>query len=333
MICFDSPDIYISLDFASLRTGEKIHIVVEHIAFGIIVDDIVYPDGTTHMGVLGGGGPQTAWGMAAALGSGSTVGLVAGIGDDLDEHTLAPLTAAQIDQAGGRRTDLPTPRAWQVLEFDGTRRQVWRVPGQILGRQLARNRDILPESYQAARSLHWGIHPGDTSSLDFARELEAAGQRVSLEPFKAPDTPLSEDALYAMVTACTIYSPNWEEATRLVGSEDYATVVARFKALDCRYLVLRRGADGADAWDLDTGEGVHVPAYDTAVVDVVGAGNAFCGAFTAQFDAGIKEALCHASTVASYMVEQVGIPPALPDAADYAQRRAVLHAQMEALTL
>lgn len=308
--------------------------MIEHIAFGIIVDDIVYPDGTTHMGVLGGGGPQTAWGMAAALGSGTTVGLVAGIGDDLTDDTLAPLTAAQIDLAGVRTTtDLPTPRAWQVLEFDGSRTQVWRVPGHILGRQLARNWDVLPESYQTARSLHWGIHSADNGSLAFARELEAAGQRVSLEPFKAPDTPLSEDALYAMVTACTIYSPNWEEATLLVGSEDYATVVARFRALDCRYLVLRRGADGADAWDLDAGEGVRVPAYDAAVVDVVGAGNAFCGAFTAQFDAGIEDALCHASVVASYMVEQVGIPPTLPDAADYAQRRAAVRAGMEALAL
>ena len=39
-----------------------------HVAFGIIIDDIVFPDGATHMGVLGGGGPQTAWGMAAARG-------------------------------------------------------------------------------------------------------------------------------------------------------------------------------------------------------------------------------------------------------------------------
>lgn len=51
--------------------------MIEYIAFGIIIDDIVFPDGHTQMSVLGGGGPQTAWGMAAALGSGETVGLVA----------------------------------------------------------------------------------------------------------------------------------------------------------------------------------------------------------------------------------------------------------------
>jgi hypothetical protein len=32
-------------------------------AFGLIIDDIVFPDGQTAMGILGGGGPHTAFGM------------------------------------------------------------------------------------------------------------------------------------------------------------------------------------------------------------------------------------------------------------------------------
>ena len=34
---------------------------MELVAFTIIIDDIVLPDGTTHMGQLGGSGPQTQW--------------------------------------------------------------------------------------------------------------------------------------------------------------------------------------------------------------------------------------------------------------------------------
>ena len=85
--------------------------MITHISFGIILDDIVFTDGFTHMGVLGGGGPQTAWGMAAALGKGDTVGLVAGIGADLDPAALAPLHAAGINLDGVRTTGYPTPRA------------------------------------------------------------------------------------------------------------------------------------------------------------------------------------------------------------------------------
>jgi cytidine kinase len=49
------------------------------ITFSIILDDIVFPDGTTRMGVLGGGGPQTAFGMRLWS---DGVGIAAGVGDD-----------------------------------------------------------------------------------------------------------------------------------------------------------------------------------------------------------------------------------------------------------
>jgi ribokinase len=85
-------------------------------------------------------------------------------------------------------------------------------------------------------------------------------------------------------------------------------------------LALRRGAAGADVWDLEQGRGVFVPAVQTEVVDVVGAGNAFCGALVARLADGLDEAACHASAAASYLIEQVGLPPSLPDPADYARR-------------
>lgn len=295
--------------------------MIQHVAFGIILDDIVFPDGVTRMSVLGGGGPQTAWGMAAALGSGDAVGLVAGVGDDLPPEALAPLRAAGINLDGVRQTEHPTPRAWQITEFDGRRTQVWRVPLPTLGVQLARGWDALPPPYRAARTFHWGIHPDDPGpSLAFATDLIADGRRVSLEPFKPPDRPLSDDELRVMLAACAIFSPNWHEAARLARTDDERALVARFRALGCRVLALRRGAAGADIWDLVEGRGVRVPAVQTAVVDAVGAGNAFCGALVAAWDAGLEEAACHASVAASYLVEQVGLPAALPDRDHYARR-------------
>jgi sugar/nucleoside kinase (ribokinase family) len=306
--------------------------VIDFVAFGIIVDDIVFPQGYTRMGVLGGGGPQTAWGMAAALGSGVRVGLVAGVGRDLDYNALTPLRAAGINLDGVRITDQPTPRAWQVMEFDGRRTQVFRVPGTSLGTQLARRWDVLPESYRAARSFHWGFHPGEGGSLAFARELSEKGRRVCLEPFKPPDHPLDENTVRTMLTACEVFSPNWLEASRLVDSDGCRTLLERFRAFGCRILALRRGADGADVWNLPDGRGVHVPAVQTTVVDVVGAGNAFCGALIARLDENLAEAACHASTAASYMIEQVGLPAALPDLADYARRLAEARAGLRELS-
>lgn len=294
--------------------------MIDLVAFGIIVDDIVFPQGYTRMGVLGGGGPQTAWGMAAARGSGAVVGLSAGVGDDLDADILAPMHAAAINLDGVRTTEHPTPRAWQVLEFDGRRTQVWRVSLSTLGVQLARAWDLLPDSYHSATDFHWGIHPADARSVTFAQELTTKGRRVSLEPFRPSDRPLTDNELGAILSACTVFSPNMLEAQRITGQDAYRDILARFQDQGAQILALRRGAQGADVWDLRSGQGVRVPAVPTDVVDVVGAGNAFCGALLAQLDAGLEVATCHAVAAASYMIEQVGLPESLPDPADYAQR-------------
>lgn len=294
--------------------------MIEHVTFGIILDDIVLPDGQTHMGVLGGGGPQTAWGMAAALGSGETVGLVAGVGDDLDPRALSPLRQAAIDLRGVRVTALPTPRAWQTLEADGRRVQTWRVPPETLGPQLARSFDVLPPEYREARTFHWGVHLTEPDWIDFARALRAQGRLISLEPFRPPSEPLSDGDVQAILAACDVFSPNWYEAALLAGTDDYDAIIETFRALGGQILAIRRGAEGADVWNLPEGRGVHVPAVETTVVDVVGAGNAFCGALVARLRDGIDEAACHASVAASYLIEQIGLPPRLPNPADYARR-------------
>ncbi|NDJ75635.1 MAG: carbohydrate kinase family protein [Chloroflexi bacterium] len=306
---------------------------VQWVTFGIIVDDIVYPDGRTRMGVLGGGGPQTAWGMAAALGTGDAVGLVAGIGDDLDDSVLAPLHVARIDLAGLRHTDLPTPRAWQILEWDGRVIHLWRVdPAQTLGEQLARNRDVLPPTYRAARGFHWGVHPAEPGSLAFARDLRAAGHLVSLEAFRAPQFPLADDELRALLEACDVFSPNLHEAVGITGQHDYRAMLARLRDCGGQTVAVRRGADGADVWDMPAGQGVHVPAVLTQTADEVGAGNAFCGALLARLDAGLETAAAHASAAASYLLEQVGLPETLPDPAEYARRVDSARAGQQALT-
>ena len=87
---------------------------MDFVTFSLIIDDIVFPDGQTAMGVLGGGGPQTAFGMKLWA---SKVGLVAGVGADLPAQAQNWLQAFEIDIQGLRHsTDWPTPRAWQVLE-------------------------------------------------------------------------------------------------------------------------------------------------------------------------------------------------------------------------
>lgn len=293
--------------------------MIDFVSFGIVIDDIVLPDGTTHAGLLGGGGPQTVWGMAAALGSGERVGLAAQVGADLDPDSLQPLRAAGINLDGVRQSDAPTPRAWQRIDAEGTRTHVWQVAPRhsiTFGQSID---EALPENYRNARGFHWGLHP-ENPALDSARMLTARGKHVCLETFKPPEQPLDDQTLRDLLASCHVFSPNWNEAAAITGSGDYAQVITRLRECGCRVLALRRGADGADVWDFEAGRGVRVPSVPVTVVDPVGAGNAFCGALLASLDRGIELAACHAVTAASYMIEQFGLPPRLPETADYERR-------------
>ena len=288
-----------------------------NIAFGIIVDDLVFPDGATRMGVLGGGGPQTAWSMAVALGSGDKVGLVAGVGDDLSDETLAPLKNAGINLDGLRITSHPTPRAWQIHEEDGRRTQVWRTPPRFLGEQLAKNWDVLP--YRDAQNFHWGIHPGD-ADLTFAKELRAEGRRMSLEAFKGASHPLSDLQRVELFSACDVFSAGCDEFASLHENFDEAEAVVEAGNMGLQILVIRKGAQGVSVYDYPNRRAFHADALPVEVVDVTGAGNAFGGAFIARLDDGVLAATCHGLVAAAFMIEQVGLPLNLPDPRAYQNR-------------
>lgn len=83
--------------------------------------------------------------------------------------------------------DLPTPRAWQILEYDGRRTQVWRTPLNV--KQLRPDFGSYPQGFQAAGAYHIGIHP-TYLDYDLLVELRAAVRRaagekgiLSVEPF------------------------------------------------------------------------------------------------------------------------------------------------------
>ena len=67
--------------------------------FTVIVDDLVFADGSTRMGVLGGGGPQTAFGFRTHPGNFS-VGLAARIGPDFPRECEDWLDANGVDSEG-----------------------------------------------------------------------------------------------------------------------------------------------------------------------------------------------------------------------------------------
>lgn len=293
---------------------------MDFVTFTLIIDDIVFPDGQTAMGMLGGGGPQTAFGLRLWA---DAVGLAAGVGADVPAEALAWLKGMGIDTAGLRySSDWPTPRAWQVCEADGRRTQVWRVPGPAIAAQLGRSPDKLPPAYRQAKGYHLGVHP-EAPDLDFIHSLKKTGAVVSVEPFRGPEHPLSATELHALVSAGDIFSPNLAEAEALVGPADPPELLHRLAEAGAGIISLRLGAKGTLAFRADTGETWHIPAIKLAVTDPTGAGNAFCGGFLAGWvqTQNLRLAGLYGSVAASFLLEQTGLPAAASDFRAEARRR------------
>ena len=298
------------------------------VAFGIILDDLVFPDGRTTLGVLGGGGPQTAFGMRLPALAGwmeeSQVGLVASVGHELPPSAREWLASAGIDQAGVRETELPTPRAWQLLEADGRRTQVWRVNGHVIAAQLGHSPERIPERYRRACGFHLGIHP-DEPDWEFIQQLRelpptlpppvsrgevGGGPLISLEPFKPADHPPADAALRHLCGAADIFSPNLAEARSLTGEAAPDELARRLADTGARIVTLRMGTDGSLIYSKAQDTLLHVPAVPTTVVDPTGAGNAYCGGFLAGYiqTGDVLTAARYGAIAASFLVEQVGLP-------------------------
>jgi hypothetical protein len=105
---------------------------LDFVTFTLIVDDLVFWDGTSKMGQLGGGGAQTAWGYQSVTsfncdkgGYQRAVGLAAGVGSDVPSTCLQWLENIGVDVGGiQQHPDAKTSRAWQILEQDGRRHEV-----------------------------------------------------------------------------------------------------------------------------------------------------------------------------------------------------------------
>jgi hypothetical protein len=124
-----------STKFVSKINAIKASGDLDFVTFTLIVDDLVFWDGETKMGQLGGGGPQTAWGYQTVASllhckdgdSRRTAGLAAGVGPDVPFSCLEWLESIGVDISGiQKHQDAKTPRAWQILEQDGRRHEVSR---------------------------------------------------------------------------------------------------------------------------------------------------------------------------------------------------------------
>ncbi len=276
---------------------------------GIIIDDIVYPDGRTQMGVLGGGVSHAAAGM---LIWGQRPGLFASAGRDLPEEARRRLVR-DFDTRGLVVHDLPQARAWQLFEWDGKRTEVWRVDAldPFIHEPLP---DQLPPAYDGVRAVYV---LRDAAQLPLWRARFPAAALL-WEPLQQIMVPGYGAEFRPALASADIVSPNHLEATLVYGFDDPAALVRAMLDDGARIVALRLGPQGSLVGARERGALLRVPAVPVAqVVDQTGAGNTYCGGFLIGWaeTGDLLEAACYGAVAASFALEVTGVadpPPDLP---------------------
>ncbi|MEP7358930.1 MAG: PfkB family carbohydrate kinase, partial [Anaerolineales bacterium] len=281
---------------------------VEYVVVGGLRQDyFITPAGEAHLDQLGGNALYAAvgarlWsqrvGLVARVGSNfpaEWIGVIAGRGIDtrgivvrpepLDTRTFyAYRTLEQRDDtdpaAHFARLGMPLPAA---LEGYATSTEGQADP-QHFSPLAVRPEEIAP-AYLGARAFH--LAPYDFSvHLSYPPLLRAVGGSVTCDPSVRYMFPVYQAQVAGIVRQLAAFLPS-EMETREFFPElagDLWAAAEAFGALGAGCVVLKLGARGQFVYHPATGRKWHVPAYPARVLDVTGAGDAYCGGFLVGLD-------------------------------------------------
>ncbi len=261
----------------------------------LLVDDVVFGDGTTHMARAGGALFHAALAAAAC---GLSVGCTSVVGTDYPADALDLLRARGVSLDGVRSLAKPGVRAW-LLHEDGTRRMVLRE-GRPTHEEVSPATDDVPPAWRTAPFAHVAPMPF-TSQRAFVDAAGDGGRFLSLDPLR----PVGDDTLdewRGLTARCDAFLASDDEM-RLTGDPR-----ARLEALAVgrlRYAVHKRGAEGGFLLDTQEGALWRWEALPVTVRDVTGAGDAFAAGFLAALRGGlaVERALALGAAAASVAVE------------------------------
>ena len=129
------------------------------------------------------------------------------------------------------------------------------------------------------RAFHCSPIDWETTRSCVAAARRAGTPQISLDPgLWIGQRPLAE--VKALLAQCDAFLPSEAEARLLFGPEMGRQKMARRLAADGPpIVVLKLGAEGSLVYQRELERFTHIPVAPAAVVDVTGAGDAFCGAF------------------------------------------------------
>ncbi|EFL20914.1 LigA protein [Streptomyces himastatinicus ATCC 53653] len=231
------------------RDGSPGYAVLGH----LIIDDLVFADGSEVRGMLGGAGLYAA--LGAALVGERPAGLVSGVGRDLSRTALDRIAAGRISTAGLTVAGEHTPRSRVVYDDDGARTET-PLLGPDHFRTMAPRVADTPAAWDSLRGVYLfaGTDPRDWEHV--TAYAEAMGCRLLWEIAADVCVPEHFDAVRALLGHVDIFSANLAEARALCALDQPEDCVATLLKAGAARVGLRMGAagalvaDGRDVWHI-----------------------------------------------------------------------------------
>jgi sugar/nucleoside kinase (ribokinase family) len=283
----------------------------------LLVDDLVFPDGSTRMGQPGGAVLYAA--LGARLWDVPT-GCVSVLGDDYPAGTIDRLQERGVDLAGVRPLHRPGVRTW--LLYEGRARHLVHRLGCPSHDDVSPAPQDIPGAWRQAPAFHLSPMPFDAQRTLLTSLSATDGAFVSVDPHH----PITDESLAAWRTALAnadAFFPNDHEL-RIEGAGDNPeAALPRLVNGRLRFIALKRGEHGGILYDAHTRRTHRWTPRISTVVDPTGAGDAFAMGFVAGHLEGlaVDDCLRRAVVTASFAIEAWGADALVNATRDEADQR------------
>lgn len=274
------------------------------VSTNIIVDDVWLADGT-HKGFILGG--AAVWAAVGARAWWPEVGIIAGVGDDLEAVSGGQLRAFGLRPDGELSRDPHTIRSKLVYLPDGERTETPAFGPEHFARLQATPADFPATLLPAAGTyIFRDLWPEFWRTYRHRRtQLGVTLWELQADVAEARHWP----DVRALLPELDIVSLNRSEAKGLLGIDDAEDAAKALLDAGARAVVLRMGAEGALI--AMQSERVTLTPPASNVIDVTGGGNSFCGGFLAgwcQKPGDLEHAARCGAAAAAICIAQYGLP-------------------------
>jgi ribokinase len=313
---------------------------------GLRIDYVISPDGRAASGVFGGNAAYAAAGARLWTSPGQ-LGIIAKSGttfprrwlEELESHGIQtgcivhlPLAVEQrtffAHLPDGTRDESDPERHYRALGLPLPAGLVGYVQpssnqDEIAYRPLRiKSEDIRPECWPR-RALHFSPTDWETMIACVPAAHAAGVPQITADPGLWMKLHRPEE-IYPLIRMCHAFLPSEMEARWMLGqSRTPQEITLALAEEGPPIVVLKMGDRGSLVWDGRRKRMSRVPAFPTQIIDVTGAGDAFCGGFAVglnQTDDPVIAA-CYGAVSASFTIEGFGALHALTCDPEEAQRR------------